>query len=81
MKIRYRVTVDRRGDEWHAVCPALRSHGAFIGGETREEALTHIENAILMILSEMKSAGVSPPPDQQVAGSIQLTIEVDNVDG
>jgi predicted RNase H-like HicB family nuclease len=81
MKIRYHVTVDRQGDDWHAVCPALRSHGAFVGGETREEALTHIENAILMILSEMNSAGVSPPPDQQVAGSIQLTIEVDNVDG
>jgi len=40
----YHVTVSRQGDEWRAVCPALRHHGADIGGETREEALTHIEN-------------------------------------
>jgi len=44
MTIRYHVTVDRHGEEWRAVCPALRHHGAAIGGETREEALAHIEN-------------------------------------
>src|SRR4029078_10249321 len=64
MTIRYHVTVDRQGDEWWAVCPALRHHGPAIGGETREEALVHIENAILMILKEMASNGVPPPPDQ-----------------
>ena len=69
------MTVDRRGAQWRAVCPVLKDHGAIIGGETREEALTHIENVILMILREMESAGVPPPPDQQVAGSIPLTIE------
>jgi len=62
MTIRYHVTVDRQGEEWRAVCPALRHHGAAIGGETREEALVHIENAILMILTEMASNGVPPPP-------------------
>ena len=66
MTIRYHVTVDRQGEEWRAVCPALRHHGAAIGGETREEALAHIENATLMILKEMGSNGVSPPPDQIV---------------
>lgn len=62
MTIRYHVTVDRQGGEWWAVCPALRHHGAAIGGETREEALAHIENAILMILKEMASNGIPPPP-------------------
>ena len=35
MTIRYHVTVDRQGEEWRAVCPALRHHGAAIGGETQ----------------------------------------------
>ena len=75
MTNRYHVTVERRQDEWRAVCPALMDHGAVTGGETREEALTHIENVISMILAEMESGGVSPPPDQLVRGGIPLTIE------
>jgi predicted RNase H-like HicB family nuclease len=73
MTIRYHVTVDRQGDEWQAVCPALRNHGAVIGGETREEALTHIDNAIQMILAEMQTNGVSPPPDEPAPNSVVLT--------
>ena len=74
MTIRYHVTVDRQGDQWLAVCPALRHHGAVIGGETREEALTHIENAISMILAEMELNGVSPPPNEPVPGGVLLNI-------
>jgi len=77
MTIRYHVTISRHGDEWRADCPALRNHGAVIGGETREEALTHIENAILTILTEMESNGVSPPPDTAVPDSIVLTFAAD----
>ena len=62
MTIRYHVTVDRQGDEWWAICPALRHHGAAIGGKTREEALVHIENAILMILTEMAQTAYHRPP-------------------
>ena len=75
MTIQYHVTVDRLGDEWQAVCPALRHHGAVIGGETREEALVHIEYAILTILAEMKSNGVPPPPDEVVPGGVVLVVE------
>jgi predicted RNase H-like HicB family nuclease len=75
MANRYHVTVDRQGDQWRAVCPALMDHGAVTGGETREEALTHIENVISMILAEMESGGVSPPRDELVPGGILLTIE------
>ncbi len=77
MTIRYHVTVDRQGDQWRAVCPSLMDHGAVTGGETREEALTHIENMIAMILAEMESGGVSPPPDEPVPGGILLTIEAE----
>jgi hypothetical protein len=69
MTIRYHVTVTRQGDEWRAVCPALRHHGAVIGGDTREEALTHIENAILM-------NGVSPPPNEPVPEGVLLNIPI-----
>ena len=69
----YRMTVSRQGDEWRAVCPALRHHGASVGGETREEALTYIANAIMMILTEMERNGVSPPADEPVPGGVVLT--------
>jgi predicted RNase H-like HicB family nuclease len=71
----YHVTVARQGTEWRATCPALQDHGAVTGGDTREEALTHIENVILMILEEMQSAGAAPPPDVAVTGGIPLTID------
>lgn len=73
MTIRYHVTVSRHRNEWRAVCPALRKHGADIGGETREEALTHIDFVIQMILAEMQTNGVSPPPDETVPNSVVLT--------
>ena len=69
----YYVTVERDGDAWRAVCPALRNHGADIGGETREEALTHIDNAIQMILAQMQTDGIPPPPDETVPDSVVLT--------
>ncbi len=75
MTSRYHVTIYRRGDQWRAVCPALKDHGAVTGGKTREEALTHIENVIAMILAEMGSGDVSSPPDEPVPGGILLTIE------
>ena len=74
MVVSYHVTVDRQGNEWRAVCPALRHHGAVIGGETREEALAHIENAILMILAEMELNGLSPPTNEPVLGGVLLNI-------
>jgi predicted RNase H-like HicB family nuclease len=73
MTIRYHVTVSRNRDEWRAVCPALRQHGADIGGETREEALTHIDYAIQMILTVMQMNGVSPPADEPTPDSVVLT--------
>ncbi len=71
----YHVIVERDNGNWRAVCPALRDHGAVTGGETREEALTHIEGVLGMILSEFAASGVTPPPDAALPGSIPLTVE------
>ncbi len=55
--------------------PGPTDHSAVTGGETREEALIHIEDVIAMILPEMDSGGVWPPPNEPVPGGILLTIE------
>lgn len=73
MTVGYHMTVSRQGDEWRAVCPALRHHGAVIGGETREEALTHIENVISMILAELDFNGLPPPPNEPVPDGVLLS--------
>ncbi len=72
----YHVTVFRHRDEWRAVCPALLQHGAEIGGETREEALTHMEGVMVMILSEIAANSAIPPSDEAVPGGIPLTVEI-----
>ena len=71
----YHVTVERDDDAWRAVCPALQDHGAVTGGETREEALTHMEGVLVMILSEITASGATPPPDEGVRDGIALTVE------
>ena len=55
------------------VYPAPCHNGAVICGETHEEAHTHIENAILMILAEMELNGVSPSADEPVPDRVVLT--------
>ena len=72
----YHVTVERDGDAWRAICPSLRDHGAVTGGETREEALTHMEGVLVMILSEIATNSATPPSDEAVPGGIPLTVEI-----
>ena len=69
------MTATGPGDEWQAVCPAPCHHGAVIGGETREDALSHIRNAIIMILAEMELNGVSPPADEPAFGWPNLIVQ------
>ena len=71
----YHVTVERDGDAWRAICPALRNHGAVTGGGTREEALTHMEGVLVMILSEITASGATLPPDEGVPDGIPLIVE------
>lgn len=37
---------------WHAYCPALESLGGSTWGETREQALKHINEVVHMIVEE-----------------------------
>gem|GEM_PF-1476774 len=76
LTLTYHVIVERDNGNWRAVCPALRDHGAVTGGETREEALTHIEGVLGMILSEFAVNDATPPPDAAIPGGISLTLEV-----
>ncbi len=76
MTVSYHVTIERDGETWRAVCPALLDQGAVSGGETREEALVHIEGVLVLILSEFAANGAAPPPDTMLPGGIPLTMEI-----
>lgn len=45
-----------------------------IYGDTREDALTHIEIAIIMMLAGMELNGVSPPAKEPVPDSVVLPL-------
>jgi predicted RNase H-like HicB family nuclease len=47
---------------WHAYCPALESIGAATSGETRQEALSRINEVVHMIVQEFIEEG-RPLPD------------------
>jgi predicted RNase H-like HicB family nuclease len=47
---------------WHAYCPALESVGAATSGETRQEALSKINEVVQMIVQEFIEEG-KPLPD------------------
>jgi predicted RNase H-like HicB family nuclease len=61
---------------WRARCPALESYGAITGGETKEEALTHIYSVLVTILRTMEAHGATVPPDDAVLDSIPLTVAI-----
>lgn len=74
MTVGYRMTATRPGDEWQAVCPALCHHRVVICGATREDALTHIENAISLILEKMKLNGMLLPSNERAPAGVLLNI-------
>jgi predicted RNase H-like HicB family nuclease len=47
---------------WHAYCPALERVGAATSGETRQEALSKINELVHMIVQEFTEEG-KPLPD------------------
>jgi predicted RNase H-like HicB family nuclease len=67
------VTIGRDGTGWRSCCPALTEYGAVTGGETKEEAMVHIESAIVMILAKFKADGTSAPPDIIIADGIPVS--------
>ena len=76
MTYTFHVVITPGSRSWRARCPALESHGAVTGGETKEEALTHIYSAIVMILGKMEADGTTVPPDDAVPDSIPLSVDI-----
>jgi predicted RNase H-like HicB family nuclease len=76
MTYTFHVVITSEAEFWHARCPALENYGAIIRGETKEEALTHIHSALVMILGKMEDEGTTVPPDHAVPDSITLSVEL-----
>ena len=57
----FRVVVEPDGDRWHAYCPALKPFGAATWGNTEEEARTHIQEVVQMVIEELQEDGIPIP--------------------
>ncbi|MBI3089138.1 MAG: hypothetical protein HYY96_00605 [Candidatus Tectomicrobia bacterium] len=60
----FKVVLESDGEGWHVRCPALDHYGAATWGETKEQALDHIQEVIELILEELREEGL-PIPDGQ----------------
>ncbi len=74
----YTFEVEVEPDEnrcWHAYCPALEKYGAATWGNTKEEALTHIQAVVQMVVSELAEEGTALPDVAKEAVEV-LTVSV-----
>ncbi|HZU26738.1 MAG TPA: type II toxin-antitoxin system HicB family antitoxin [Bryobacteraceae bacterium] len=76
----FKVVVEPDADRWHAYCPALPQYGAATWGNTREEALQHINEVVQMIVDELREDGISiptgPKEDVEVFADERVAITV-----
>ena len=76
----FKVVVERDEDRWHAYCPALEQYGAATWGNTREEALKHIQEVVQMVIEELAEDGISipegPRSDVQVFQDTRVAVTV-----
>jgi predicted RNase H-like HicB family nuclease len=61
----FKVVVEPDDDRWHAYCPALEQYGAATWGNTREEALRHIQEVVNMVVDELLEDGIVIPEGPQ----------------
>lgn len=59
-------TFDDGRPGYAAYCPALDEFGAYTWGDTREQALERIQEAVKLIVDEMIEEGRPIPPDAAV---------------
>ena len=72
-----KVVVEPDEDRWHAYAPALESQGAATWGETREEALRHIEEVVRLVVESMVEHGEPlPAPAEEVQVSEEPLVAV-----
>jgi predicted RNase H-like HicB family nuclease len=76
----FKVVVEPDEDRWHAYCPALEQYGAATWGNTREEALKHIQEVVQMVIEELAEDGISipegPRSDVQVFQDTRVAVTV-----
>ncbi len=74
----FNVVVEPDGDRWHAYCPALEKYGAATWGNTKEEAIKHIQEVVQMIAEEIVEEGEKIPekPKQEVQVSLEPKVVV-----
>lgn len=70
----FHVLISQTSGAWRARCPALEGHGAISGGETKEEALAHIHNTLLMILLDIEAKGKAVPDDDKILNGIPVSV-------
>jgi predicted RNase H-like HicB family nuclease len=63
----FRVVIEPDEDRWSAHCPALLMYGAATWGNTQEEALKRIQEAVQTVVEELLEDGESLPEDVQVS--------------
>ncbi len=76
----FKVVVEPDEDRWHAYCPALEQYGAATWGNTREEALKHIQEVVHMVIDQLTEDGIpipdGPKSDVQVFQDTRVAVTV-----
>ncbi len=74
----FRVVVELDDDQWVAYCPVLEKYAATTWGNTREEALKHIQEVIHMVLQELVEDHEAIPdePSEEVIVSSEPRVAV-----
>lgn len=57
----FQVIVEPDDDRWHAYCPVLEKYAAATWGNTKEEALKHIQEVVQMVVEELIQEGTAIP--------------------
>ena len=72
-KYNYTVILEREGDGgYHAFCPALR--GCHTQGETLEEALNNVREAIEAYLESLRKHGQTMPVEDILIKPVEVSI-------
>ena len=71
----FHVLIEPTHGSWKVRCPALQSHGATSGGDTKEEALVHIHSVLLTILLDIEARGENLPEDEASPKSMPISVD------
>jgi len=76
----FKVIVEPDDNRWHAYCPILEQFGAATWGETREEALRHIQEVVRLVVEELEEDGIplpqGPRDDVQIFEEARVAVTV-----